>query len=100
GPSRLPFRCAAVATVDVPMRLAAGELAAGPWRVAPLPELVAVLLQAGGPDLGRPRIVAVDGRSGSGKTTLAHRLRTGVPGAAVACDPIGEVVIAGPMLAR
>lgn len=42
-----------------------------------------MLLDAGGPHVGRPRIVAVDGRSGSGKTTLAERVRTAVPGAEV-----------------
>jgi hypothetical protein len=46
------------------------EPIAGPWRVAPLSELVSVLLKPGGRLVGRPRIVAVDGRSGSGKTTL------------------------------
>ncbi len=42
-----------------------------------------MLLNAGGRLVGRPRIVAVDGRSGSGKTTLAERLRTAVPDAEV-----------------
>jgi len=65
------------------MTLAEDEPAAGPWRAAPLSELGAVLLGAGGPHVGRPRIVAVDGRSGSGKTTLAERVRTAVPGAEV-----------------
>src|SRR5260370_13534581 len=59
------------------------EPAAGPWRVAKLSELVSVLLNAKGQLVGRPRIVAVDGRSGSGKPTLAERLRTAVPGAEV-----------------
>jgi len=59
------------------------EPVAGPWRVAPISELVSVLLNAGGRLVGRPRIVAVDGRSGSGKTTLAERLRTAVPDAEV-----------------
>jgi hypothetical protein len=49
------------------------EPVAGPWRVAPLSELASVLLKAGGRIVGRPRIVAVDGRSGSGKTTLTER---------------------------
>jgi energy-coupling factor transporter ATP-binding protein EcfA2 len=59
------------------------EPVAGPWRVIPLSELVSVLLNAGVRLVGRPRIVAVDGRSGSGKTTLAERLRTAVPDAEV-----------------
>ena len=63
--------------------LPADEPLAGPWRVAPLSELVAVLFEAGGRAVGRPRIVAVDGRSGSGKTTLARRLLTAVPTAEV-----------------
>jgi len=33
--------------------------------------------------LGRPRVLAVDGRSGSGKSTLVDRLGATVPGAAV-----------------
>jgi hypothetical protein len=65
------------------MTLAEYEPAAGPWRVAPLSELVAVLLDAAGQPVGRPRIVAVDGRSGSGKTTLAERVRTAMPRAEV-----------------
>jgi hypothetical protein len=68
---------------DVPMTLAEHELAAGPWCVSPLSELVSVLLDAGGPHVGRPRIVAVDGRSGSGKTIVAERLRTAVRDAEV-----------------
>jgi hypothetical protein len=55
------------------------EPVAGPWRVAPLSEMVSVLLNAGGRLVGRPRIVALDGRSASGKTTLAERLRTAGP---------------------
>jgi len=65
------------------MTLAADEPAAGPWRVAPLSDLVAVLLGASGLLVGRPRIIAIDGRSRSGKTMLAERLRTAVPGAEV-----------------
>jgi hypothetical protein len=61
------------------MTLAEDEPAAGPRRVAPLSELVAVLFDAGGLLVSRPRIVAVDGRSGSGKTTLAERSRSVVP---------------------
>jgi len=59
------------------------EPVAGPWRVAPLSEIVSVLLNAGGRLDGRPPIVGVDGRSGSGKTTLAERLRTAIPHAEV-----------------
>jgi uridine kinase len=56
-------------------RLYAGEPAAGPWRVVPAAEVLA--------QLGRPRVLAVDGRSGGGKTTVAARLAEAVPGATV-----------------
>jgi hypothetical protein len=52
-----------------------GEPAAGPWQVVPTVEVLALL--------GRPRILAVDGRSGGGKTTAAERLAAAVPGATV-----------------
>lgn len=42
-----------------------------------------MLLRAGEVVVGRPRIIAIDGRSASGKTTLAERLRTAVPGTEV-----------------
>ena len=56
-------------------RLYPGEPAAGPWQVVPTVEVLALL--------GRPRILAVDGRSGGGKTTVARRLAAAVPGATV-----------------
>ncbi|TWF79652.1 uridine kinase [Pseudonocardia hierapolitana] len=56
-------------------RLYAGEPAAGPWRAVPAREVLALL--------GRPRVLAVDGRSGGGKTTVAQRLAATVPGATV-----------------
>ena len=56
-------------------RLYPGEPAAGPWQVVPTVEVLALL--------GRPRILAVDGRSGGGKTTVAERLAAAVPGATV-----------------
>jgi uridine kinase len=52
-----------------------GEPEAGPWRVVPVGEVLDLL--------GRPRILAVDGRSGGGKTTVANRLATAVPGTTV-----------------
>jgi hypothetical protein len=55
--------------------LYAGEPAAGPWRAVPVTEVLA--------QLGRPRILAVDGRSGGGKTTVARRLAAAVPDATV-----------------
>ena len=65
------------------MTLALGEPPAGPWRVAPLGELVDLVAQAGGVVVGRPRIVAVDGRGAGGKSTLAERLHAAVPASAV-----------------
>ena len=56
-------------------RLYAGEPAAGPWRAVPVTEVLA--------QLGRPRLLAVDGRSGGGKTTVARRLAAAVPDATV-----------------
>lgn len=63
------------------MILSPGEPVAGPWRVAPLSELVGLLL-ADAP-AGRAAIVAVDGRSAGGKTTLAGRLAAVIPGSVV-----------------
>ncbi len=60
-----------------------GEPLAGPWRVAPLLELVRLLMSRAALSPGRPWIVAVDGRSAGGKTTLARRLQLAVEGAAV-----------------
>jgi hypothetical protein len=55
------------------MSLPAGEPAAGPWRAAPVCELLDLVLQATGNPPGRPRIVAVDGRGAAGKSTPAAR---------------------------
>ena len=57
------------------MELPDGEPDCGPWRpVAPADVYAA---------LGRPRVLAVDGRSGSGKSTLVARLAATVPDTAV-----------------
>ncbi len=69
--------------LGVGMTLPEGEPAAGPWRVAPLAELLAVVLEAAGPARERPRVVAVDGRSAGGKSTLAALLHEAVPASAV-----------------
>jgi len=52
-----------------------GEPDCGPWRPIALADLY--------PTVGRPRVLAVDGRSGSGKSTLVARLVATVPGAVV-----------------
>jgi hypothetical protein len=52
-----------------------GEPDCGPWRAVAVADLYAAL--------GRPRVLAVDGRSGSGKSTLVDRLAATVPGVAV-----------------
>jgi hypothetical protein len=65
------------------LTLPPGEPAAGPWRVAPVAELVQLLFRAAAPVEGRPRIVAVDGRGGGGKSTLAAQLHAAVAGSAV-----------------
>jgi hypothetical protein len=52
-----------------------GEPDCGPWRTVAVADLH--------PQLGRPRVLAVDGRSGSGKSTLVAGLVATVPGAAV-----------------
>lgn len=67
----------------VVMSLPAGEPAAGPWRVAPLAELLGVLEQVAGTPTGRPIVVAVDGRGASGKSTLAEQLHRAVPASTV-----------------
>lgn len=58
------------------------EPVAGPWRALPLEEFVRMVLEAVGPVVERPPIVAVDGRTASGKTTLARRLSRAVAGSA------------------
>lgn len=63
--------------------LGTGEPPAGPWRVVPIGTLLALVLARNHTLVGRPWIVAVDGRAGSGKSTLAERLCHGLPTAAV-----------------
>jgi hypothetical protein len=67
--------------VAVTMVLGEGEPAAGPWRVERLTQFARFVVSAVGASLGRPAIVALDGRSSSGKTTLAHRLEQSIAGA-------------------
>jgi hypothetical protein len=60
------------------MRLFPGEPEFGPWRVEPMPSVLARIRPGAG-----TRIVAVDGRSAGGKTTCAVRLAATVPGSSV-----------------
>ena len=66
-----------------PMRLPDGEPEAGPWRVCALADVAAWLLGVVGEPVGRPAVVAVDGRSANGKSTFAARLAAAVPGTTV-----------------
>jgi hypothetical protein len=65
------------------VRLLDGEPELGPWRVASLDELVAVLREATRQVTRRPAVVAVDGHSSSGKTSLTRRLAPQISGAAI-----------------
>jgi hypothetical protein len=69
----------------VSLQLAPEEPEAAPWRVELLSTLINGIVQgrAGEAVVGRPVVVAVDGRSNSGKTTLAARVSRAVPGAVV-----------------
>jgi hypothetical protein len=57
------------------MELLDGEPRFGPWRPRRIDDVL--------DDLGRPHVVAVDGRGGGGKTTAAEHIAARVPGAAV-----------------
>jgi energy-coupling factor transporter ATP-binding protein EcfA2 len=65
------------------MRLHPGEIEASGWRVEGLPDVVQRLLDASPGVVGRPRVIAIDGRGGAGKSTLVERLRLLVPRSAV-----------------
>jgi hypothetical protein len=65
------------------MRLQPGEPEATGWQVVSVRDVVRRLHDASPGVVGRPRVVAIDGRGGAGKTTLADRLRRAVPGSAV-----------------
>lgn len=65
------------------MKLGPGEPLAGPWRVTPIADLVHLIIDRDQKPLGRPWIVAVDGRSGSGKSTIANLLHRFVASSAV-----------------
>jgi uridine kinase len=61
------------------MRLHPGEVEATGWRVERLSEVVQRLRGAAPDVVGRPLLVAIDGRGGVGKSTLVERLRSIVP---------------------
>jgi hypothetical protein len=65
------------------MRLHPGETEAAGWRLITLLDAVQQLRDASVYVIGRPRVIAIDGRGGAGKTTLAKRLRKAVPGSAI-----------------
>jgi uridine kinase len=65
------------------MELGPGEPAAGPWRVEAVEDFARSLAGAAAEPVGRPRLIAVDGRGGGGKTALSKRLRRVLPPAAV-----------------
>ena len=65
------------------MILPEGEPPAGPWDAVTFVDLVSRLLTLAGTPVGRPRIVAVEGRSASGKTTITEALTAAIPGSAV-----------------
>lgn len=53
------------------------------WRSTTPEDLVGALLGGVPPRVGRPAVLAVDGRSGAGKSTVAARLAAALPRAAV-----------------
>ena len=59
-----------------------GEVWGGPWRSVPLADFAAALHRPG-TAVGRPTVVAVDGRSAGGKSTLAARIAAALPDAAL-----------------
>jgi hypothetical protein len=65
------------------MTTPAVEPLATPWRPRPISDLLRDVLPAGETHVGRPAILAVDGRQGSGKTTMANRFAALVEGAVV-----------------
>ena len=65
------------------MRLHPGETEAAGWQPMTVLDVVQQLRDASPGVVGRPRVIAIDGRGGAGKTTLAERLRVAVPGSAI-----------------
>jgi hypothetical protein len=65
------------------MRLHPGETEAIGWRVVAVLDAVRQLRDASPDVVGRPRVIAIDGRGGAGKTTLAERLCQVAPNSAI-----------------
>jgi hypothetical protein len=65
------------------MRLHPGEVEATGWRVERLSDVVHRLLDAAPDVVGRPRLIAIDGRGGAGKSSLVERLRVIVPASGI-----------------
>lgn len=65
------------------MRLHPGEVEAAGWRVVTPADVLQRLLQAAPDVVGRPRLIAIDGRGGAGKSTLVDRLAALVPASGV-----------------
>jgi hypothetical protein len=71
------------------MLLHPGEVEASDWRVEKLGSVLQRLLDASPGVVGRPRLIAIDGRGGAGKSVLVERLRViGPRSAAVHTDDI------------
>ncbi len=68
---------------EVVVRLHPGEVEATGWQVETLPGVVQRLHEAAPDVVGRPRVIAIDGRGGAGKSTLVERLRAVVPASGV-----------------
>jgi hypothetical protein len=70
---------------SVSLQLAPEEPEAVPWRVEQLSTVIEAVTRGepGKVVVGRPVVLAVDGRSNNGKTTLAVRISHAVPGAVV-----------------
>src|SRR5689334_8520076 len=65
------------------MRLHRGEVEASGWQVLKLSDVLRRLRAASPGVIGRPRVIAIDGRGGAGKSTVVERLRVVVPASAV-----------------
>jgi uridine kinase len=85
------------------MRLHPGEVEAVGWRVEKLSDVLQRLRESAPDVVGRPRLIAIDGRGGAGKSVLVDRLRVVVPGSEVvhtddvawnhACFDWGDLIV-------